>query len=50
MKKDKINEGIDNQNGSSKDIMMHRVNQVFDKMTEDVRGMVGESNSRKNKR
>ncbi|MBY6050142.1 hypothetical protein [Cytobacillus firmus] len=50
MKKDKINEGIDNQNGSSKDIMMHRVNQVFDKMVEDVRGMVGENNSRKYKR
>ncbi|WP_226619158.1 hypothetical protein LG298_10360 [Cytobacillus firmus] len=50
MKKDKINEGIDNQNGSSKDIMMHRVNQVYDKMAEDVRGMVGENNSRKYKR
>ncbi|MEK3854874.1 hypothetical protein [Cytobacillus sp. FSL H8-0458] len=50
MKKDKINEGIDNQNGASQDIMMNRVNQVFDKMAEDVRGMVGESTSRKNKR
>ncbi|WP_394583768.1 hypothetical protein [Cytobacillus firmus] len=47
MKKDKSNEGIDNQNDFSQDIMMHRVNQVFDKMAEDVRGMVGESNSRK---
>ncbi|MCM3089787.1 MULTISPECIES: hypothetical protein [unclassified Cytobacillus] len=50
MKKDNINEGIDNQNGGSQDILMNRVNQVFDRLAEEVRGMVDEGNSRMNKR
>jgi hypothetical protein len=50
MHKDNINEDIDNQNGASQDILMGRVNQVFDKLSKDVRGMVVEGNTKMNKR
>ncbi|MCS0789308.1 hypothetical protein NX021_14240 [Cytobacillus firmus] len=49
MKKD-INDGIENRNSTSHDILMDRVNQAFNKVAEDVRGMVAESTVKKNNR
>ncbi|WP_436376145.1 hypothetical protein [Cytobacillus sp. BC1816] len=49
MKKD-INKEIENQTSTSQDILMDRVNQAFNKVAEDVRGMVAESIVKKNSR
>ncbi|WP_113884005.1 MULTISPECIES: hypothetical protein [Cytobacillus] len=48
-KKD-INKEIENQTSTSQDILMDRVNQAFNKVAEDVRGMVAESIVKKNSR
>ncbi|MDM5225908.1 hypothetical protein QUF73_06740 [Cytobacillus sp. NJ13] len=49
MKKD-INEGTDNRNSASQDVLMDRVNQAFDKMAENVRGMIEENAVKKKNR
>lgn len=50
MEKD-FNEGIEYQNnGTPQDVVMNRVNQTFDKMTEDVKNMVDENGQKKHYR
>jgi hypothetical protein len=45
-----FNEGIEYQNsGTPQDAVMNRVNQTFDKMTEDVKNMVDENERKNNK-